>query len=107
VNSSTKPRNQNRKPLHADWWAKTLAGLVLGFTLALALCGLFAWLGPGGIDAPQKVQFIMWMITPMWMLIFSFCYFLRSGKQALLWLLAANVIAYALLIKVRATFGAL
>lgn len=100
-------RRRNRKPLHADWWTKTLAGLVLGFSLALALCGLFAWVGPGGIAAPQKVQFVMWIMAPLWMLTFSLVYLFRSGTQALRWLLTANLIAYALLLGVRALFDAL
>ncbi|MFZ6875166.1 hypothetical protein ACO0LF_24130 [Undibacterium sp. Di27W] len=89
------------KTLQADWWTKTLSGLVLGFTLALALSGLFAWLGPGGIAAPQKVQFVMWLIAPIWMLILSLIYLVRSGVRALTGLLLANVLAYVLLFLVK------
>lgn len=89
------------KPMRADWWTKTLSGLVLGFTLALAVSGLFAWLGPGGIAAPQKVQFVMWLITPLWMLILSMIYLVRTGLRALTGLLIANVLAYALLFLVK------
>lgn len=96
----------NRKPerasIGADWWSKTLAGALLGFTLALALAGLFAWVGPGGIGAPQKNQFVMWLIAPLWMAIFSLVYLLRSGARALLWLGGANLLAYALLFAARA-----
>lgn len=98
------PRNPGKpaRPasIRADWWSKTLAGAVLGWTLALALCGLFAWLGPDGIAAPQKSQFVMWMIAPVWMLIFSLVYLFRSGARAALWLGAGNLVAYALLFTV-------
>lgn len=80
-----------------DWWSKTLAGAILGFTLALALTGIFAWFGPGGIDAPQKVQVVMWMISPLWMILCSTAYFFRTGLRAWLWLLLANALAYTLL----------
>ena len=80
-----------------DWWRKTLAGAVLGWTLALALTGLLAWVGPGGLHAPNKVQFLMWMIAPIWMLIFSLGYLIPTGTRALMSLLGANVVAYGLL----------
>jgi len=35
-----------------DWWGKASAGAILGLGLALSLVGLYAYLGPGGIDAP-------------------------------------------------------
>ncbi|MFZ6743834.1 hypothetical protein ACO0LC_11445 [Undibacterium sp. JH2W] len=94
--------NEAKKtPIRADWWTKTISGLVLGFTLALTISGLFAWAGPGGIAAPQKVQFVMWLITPIWMLILSLIYLVRTGVRALTGLLFANVLAYALLFLVK------
>ena len=88
---------QKKSPIQADWWTKTCAGAILGLTLALALSGLFAWFGPGGLAAPQKVQFVMWIIAPIWMLIFSLVYLFRTGLRALLWLAGINLIAYAIL----------
>lgn len=84
-----------------DWWSKTFAGLILGFLLSLALVGIFAWIGPGGINAPEKNQFVMWMITPIWMLILSFIYLCRSGLRAISYLLIANALAYAVFFIVR------
>ena len=90
-----------KTPIRADWWTKTISGLVLGFTLALAISGLFAWIGPGGIAAPQKVQFVMWLIAPVWMLILSLIYLVRTGVRALTGLLIVNALAYALLFLVK------
>lgn len=84
-----------------DWWSKTFAGAFLGGTLALALAGLFAWIGPGGIDAPEKAQFVMWMMAPMWMAVFSTVYLFRTGLRAILCLGGANLAAYGLLFYVR------
>ena len=88
---------QKKPVIKPDWWIKTLSGAVPGFTLAFALAGLFAWLGPGGIAAPHKVQFVMWMIAPLWLIIFTGVYFFRSGLQAFAWLAVANFFAYLVL----------
>lgn len=82
-------------------WSKTLAGVVLGWTLALALSGLFAWLGPGGIAARDKVQFNMWLIAPLWMLILSPVYLFSSGRCAWGVLLGLNILAHAALLAAR------
>ena len=92
--------------LRPDWWRKTLAGAVLGWPLALALTGLLAWYGPGGLQAPNKVQFLMWMIAPIWMLVFSLVYLIPTGTRALLGLFGANVVAYGLLFWARSAVPA-
>ena len=57
--SAPRERLQSR-----HWFGKTCAGVVLGFGLALATSGLFAWLGPGGIDGGGgKIQFVMWWVS--------------------------------------------
>jgi len=90
-----------RAPIRPDWWSKTFAGAVLGATLALALAGVFAWAGPGGIGAPDKSQFVMWLIAPIWMTVFGFVWLFRTGTLALVWLGGANLLAWGLLFLVR------
>lgn len=87
--------------LQPDWWAKSLAGLILGFTLALGLVGLFAWFGPGGIDADTKVQFNMWLITPIWLFILSFSFFFKTGFRAIGYLGLLNILTYIVLYAFR------
>lgn len=94
---SASPHSPTDRPVATHWWSKSIAGVVLGLTLAVALAGLIARYGPGGIDAPNKVQFIMWIIAPLWMLCIGLVFFFRSGLRAWLTLLAVNVLAYALL----------
>jgi hypothetical protein len=91
--------------IRPDWWSKTFAGAVLGAALALALAGLFAWAGPGGINAREKAQFVMWIMAPLWMAVFSTVYLFRSGRRAVLWLGGANVVAFSLLFYIRSTQG--
>ncbi|SFF51664.1 hypothetical protein SAMN05518865_101114 [Duganella sp. CF458] len=91
--------------IRPDWWSKTFAGAVLGGALALALAGLFAWAGPGGIGAGEKAQVVMWSIAPLWMTVFALVYLFRTGLRAGLWLGGANVLAYSLLFYVRSSLG--
>ncbi len=88
-------------PIRPDWWSKTLAGVILGFLLAVALAGLFAWIGPGGLSAVNKIQLIMWMVAPIWLGVVSFCFLFRSGRQAWLWLGCATILAHTALLAAR------
>ena len=47
--------------IRRDWVSKTSAGVILGFSLAIGLAGLFAWLSPGGLATPNKFQLVMWL----------------------------------------------
>lgn len=76
--------------IQPHWWSKSLCGIILGFSLAVGLTGLFAWFGPGGIDANSKVQLNMWLIAPLWMLTLSLVCLFRTGLRAFVWLTAAN-----------------
>lgn len=87
--------------IQPHWWLKTFAGTILGLTLAYAIVAIFAWYGPGGIDAPAKVQFNMWMISPIWLLILSFSYLFKTGTKAVIYLAAANIISYGLFFLLR------
>jgi len=88
---------REKSKIQPDWWSKSLSGAILGLTLALLLSGIFAWAGYGGINAPSKVQFNMWIIPPIWLLILSFTYMFQSGKTAFFWLLGCNFLAFLIL----------
>lgn len=78
-----------------DLWGKTLAGAVLGLGLALGISALVAWFTPGGPAATNKFQFVMWLVSPLWVAILGCVYFFRDARQAWLWLGAANLLAFA------------
>ncbi len=88
-------------PIRPDWWSKTSGGILLGFTLAIALSGLFTWAGPGGPAALNKFQFTMWLVAPLWLGVVSLCFLFRSGLRCWLWLGGANLLAHAGLIACR------
>lgn len=83
--------NKAAKP---QWLSRTLAGTCLGFTLALALSGVFVRLAP---DAAGKVQMAMWLMPPVWLAVASLAFLFRDGWRASAWLAAANVAAWGLL----------
>lgn len=87
--------------IQSDWISKTLAGFFLGLFIAFALIGLFAWLGPGGIDAKDKIQFNMWLIPPIWLSIFSLSYFFQTGLKAWQYLGAVAFVLSLLLLLTR------
>ncbi|GAB3292077.1 hypothetical protein [Parahaliea aestuarii] len=82
----------------SDWFGKASAGLLLGFLLSLALGGLLARYGLGGV-APFSIQhqLTMWLVSPLLVIILSACFLFRSSAQAWLWLGGANVFAWVLL----------
>jgi hypothetical protein len=80
--------------IRRDWISKTLAGAILGFSLAVALAGLFAWLGPGGLATPNKFQLVMWLISPIWLTTMSLSFLFTTGARAWLWLGGANLVAF-------------
>ncbi|MBK6351328.1 MAG: hypothetical protein V9E93_09950 [Steroidobacteraceae bacterium] len=81
-----------------NWFGKASAGLALGFGLAVAVSGLFAWFGPGGLLAGTgKTQFNMWLISPVWVATLSLCFLFPSSRSAWYGLGLANLAAFGLL----------
>lgn len=90
-----------RSKIRPDWCSKSLAGLLGGLGLALALAGLVAWLTPGGIQGANKYQFVMWLMSPLWLGVLSLVYLFPSGAAAWGWLGGANLLAFAALAACR------
>jgi hypothetical protein len=88
------------KAIAPDWLSKTLAGGLLGFTLAIGCAGLFNWLA-GGMPLGIRGQLAMWLTAPVWLGVLSGVYFFRSGKRAWAWLGGANLLVFGLLWAIR------
>lgn len=78
-----------------DWISKTLAGLLLGFSLSIIAAGLLMT-QVQDMPLPVSGQLAMWLVPPVWLTVLSFVYFFRSGLRAWAWLLAANAVAFGL-----------
>jgi len=81
--------------IRTDWLSKTLAGLLLGLTLAIIASGLLM-VQLDGMPLPVSGQLAMWLVPPVWLLALSLVYFFQTGLRAWAWLLAANALALGL-----------
>lgn len=89
-----------RPRIERDWLSKTLAGAVLGLTLAFVCSAVFAQLA-AAIAPPIRAQLAMWLVIPVWLSALSGVYLFQNGKRAWLWLGAANVAAVLVLASLR------
>ena len=80
--------------IRRDWCAKTLAGTVLGFALALIASDLFSTLA-NDIPAAIRAQLAMWMVVPLWVAVLGGVYAFASGLRAWCWLGAVTLGLYA------------
>lgn len=108
MHGATADMNGN---FHPDWWAKTSAGAILGFGLALSLVGLFAYLGPGGIDPTGaahlgRFALMRFLLPPIWAAVMGFVFLFPSGRSAWFWLGGTNLIAFGALAACRFYFFA-
>gem|GEM_PF-1664328 len=82
-----------------SWLVKSSAGLILGFLLCLGLTGLLLRYGFGEVSTfSAHGQFLMWLMSPGWLLVVSLSFLFRSGLKAWLYLGAANLLVWALVL---------
>lgn len=94
------PARTKPQPIRRDWISKTLAGALLGLTLALITSGIYSSLQPG-LALPIRGQLMMWMVTPIWLGTLGGVYFFASGLRAWLWLGGANALALGIFFALR------
>jgi hypothetical protein len=82
----------------AGWLAKSLAGVLLGFVLALQASTVFVRLATGDMAPPALAQLAMCMVPPVWLAVASVCFVFDTGLRAWLWLGGA-CLAMALLVQ--------
>ena len=83
------------------WFAKGLAGLLLGLAIGIGISGLLAWVGPDGPEASGKYMVVMWAVVPVWMLVLTFCFLFGSGWRAWAWLGGAAILVNAAMLAAR------
>ena len=84
-----------------NWFGKASAGVILGLAIAVGLSGLLVWaLDVENTYFSTKGQLTMWVISPLWCGILSFCFFFTSGARAWLWLGVATALVWLVLFAV-------
>ena len=85
----------------SHWWSKTIIGVVFGLFLSYGIVAMFAWFGPHGIEGTDKVQFNMWLISPIWLTVLSLVYLFANRRSAILYLGGANCFIYGVYFLLR------
>lgn len=81
----------------AQWWLRIVGIILLCYPLSVGLSGLYGLVGPGEITNNVKSQFVMWMITPLWLTPLSLIFFSRKIVRFFLILLSLNGLVFLLL----------
>ncbi|MGH8085256.1 MAG: hypothetical protein ACREPV_08255 [Lysobacter sp.] len=82
-----------------DWLSFSLAAALPGFVLAMALAGMFQYLGDP--MAQDKSQVTMWIVPPLWMAAAGAAFGFRTPHAAWRWLLLAAALAIGAVVALR------
>ncbi|MBH1964861.1 MAG: hypothetical protein I8H77_11030 [Comamonadaceae bacterium] len=80
------------KPMRPDWISKTLAGLLLGLSLAIICSGVLMAILPS-MSLAVSGQLAMWLVPLVWLTALSLVYLFSSGLRAWIGLGALNLLA--------------
>lgn len=75
--------------------SKTVAGLLLGLTLATGVTGLWGLIGWPSFDAALTTAVVI--VIPVWIGIWTATYRCSTAMRAWLWLIGANLLCFATL----------
>ena len=82
-----------------DWLSFSLAAALPGFVLAMALAGVFQYLGDP--LATDKSQVTMWIVPPLWLAAAAATFGFRTASAAWGWLLPAAALAGLAVVALR------
>ncbi|WGL17575.1 hypothetical protein PVT68_04605 [Microbulbifer bruguierae] len=90
----------------SNWFGKASAGVIAGYLLTIAICGIFSRFGPLEVGSfSAQAQITMWLMAPVWALILSFCFLFQNGWRAWAWLGGANMVLWGILLIGRFVIG--
>lgn len=90
-----------QQKIQADWWSKTLAGWVLGLSLAIAIASLITILAFKYLAPNLAPQIGMWSAPWLYLPLVFIAYFIPKGWQALFIYAVLNAVTYGILFGIR------
>lgn len=81
----------------AQWLFKTVGMLLLGFPFAVFSSSLIGWAAPDSVPIDIRSQFIMWLITPLWLTPLSLIFISRRPLFVFSAFVILTCIAFGLL----------
>ena len=84
----------NHKP---QWLLKSIGMFVLGFPFAVFTSSLMGWMAPDSVPIDIRSQYIMWLITPLWLTPLSLVFFSRRPLSVFSAFVVLTCLAFGLL----------
>lgn len=94
---SSLKRSDSYREHKPQWWLKSIGAVLVGFPLGLFTSGLVSFVFLDNTPLDVKSQFMMWWITPIWLLLIALIYFTHQPRRTLFVLCIVVAIEYALL----------
>lgn len=96
MNNSTPPFEKTFRYNAQHWFGKCSAAFILGFFLSLGISGIILNFGFDQVEIfSTESQFLMWLISPVWIFVVSFGFLFRSTLTAWVYLSGANILVWA------------
>lgn len=90
-----------QQKIQTDWWSKTIAGAILGLSLAIACASLITVWALNSQDPALAPQIGMWSVPCIWLPLFFIAYFIPKGWQVMLMYGVLNIVVYGLVFSIR------
>lgn len=100
---SSLVRSESYSSHKNQWLIKIIGSVVLGFPFAVFTSSLLGWAAPNSIPDNIRSQFIMWMITPLWLTPLSLIFFTRKPFRIFIICVLLTLVAFGLLQLVKST----
>tara|TARA_R110002012_G_scaffold268125_1_gene452030 strand:+ start:3936 stop:4532 length:597 start_codon:yes stop_codon:yes gene_type:complete len=94
---SSLVRDETHASHKAQWVFKTVGMLAIGFPFAVFTSSLVGWAAPGSVPVDIRSQYIMWLITPLWLTPLSLIFFARRPLPVFCAFVIFTCIAFGLL----------
>lgn len=86
-----------QQKIQPDWWSKSFAGWVLGFSLSIGCASLVTAWALKHLDPALAPQLGMWVVPWLWLPFVFLAYFIPKGWQAIFIYALCNMLIYTII----------